>query len=310
MNTFKINNFDLQQIAESGQCFRMNYISHLSHSDDQVRTYAVISKGNYAEISQNGPQITINCPDEDLSFWRHYFDLNTDYQHFISSVSDKDKYLQDAAEAGSGIRILNQDPWEMIITFILSQQKTIPKIKEAVEALCRHYGNKRTLLLPEFEMDGRLAPSSAIRTYYEFPDASQLCGASLEDLKALKLGYRAKYICQICADCNEGRLNLDALCRMDYQIAMRYLESFYGIGTKVANCICLFGLHHINAFPVDTWIQQILDKNYYRNKYDLLPKNKLYQIMIDEHFGQYEGYGGVMQQYIFYYERVVIQGKV
>lgn len=308
MKTFEIKNFNLQQIAESGQCFRMN---RMSHPDELVYTYSVISKGKYAEFSQNGMQITFNCPDKDLGFWWDYFDLDTDYGTFTTSVSSKDVYLQKAVEAGSGIRILNQDPWEMIITFLLSQQKTIPKIKEAVESLCHNYGNEITVLLPEFEGDSRLFSSDTQfpRTFYEFPDASQLCRASLEDLKALKLGYRAKYLYQVCADCDKERLNLDTLRRMDYQTAMKYLVSFYGIGTKVANCICLFGLHHIDAFPVDTWIEQILIENYYRKRYDQLPKSKLYQVMIEEHFGQYEGYGGVMQQYIFYYERVVVNGK-
>lgn len=295
MTTFEIKSFDLRQIAESGQCFRMN---RPGSADDHLCTYSVISKGKYAELSQEGTLFTFNCPDEDLSFWRHYFDLDADYEAFIASVNPKDQYLQNAADAGSGIRILNQDPWEMIITFILSQQKTIPKIKEAVEALCQNYGNKIDVYSPVTQ-----------QAYYDFPNASQLRKASLEDLRALKLGYRAKYIHQVCADCDEGKLDLELLSHMDYQTAMSYLMSFYGIGTKVANCICLFGLHHIDAFPVDTWIEQILLKNYYGEKYDLLPKSKLFQAMIEEHFGQYKGYGGVMQQYIFYYERVVVNGK-
>ena len=96
---------------------------------------------------------------------------------------------------------------------------------------------------------------------------------------------------------------------MGYRDAMEYLSGFYGIGTKVANCICLFGLHHIEAFPVDTWIQQILTNHYYRKKYDALPKSRLYETMVPQNFAKYKGYAGVMQQYIFYYERTVLHGR-
>lgn len=279
MITTDIQYFDLQQTADSGQCFRMNRISQ--------RHYSVISRGRYLEIAQNGSTFTFDCPDEDFPFWHHYFDLETDYSRFISSIRKKDTYLQNAAVAGSGIRILNQDPWEMILTFILSQQKTIPKIKEAVEALSRSYGTE-----------------IATHGFYTFPEASQLGAASLEDLKDLKLGYRAKYIYRICSDCTTGDFNLEYLSTLTYGEAMAYLTQFYGIGIKVANCICLFGLHHIEAFPVDTWIIQILTEHYYKKSYDTLPKSRLYQTMIEDNFGKYKGYAGVMQQYIFYYERL------
>lgn len=302
----EIQNFDLQQTADSGQCFRMNRLTDgegAYHADAgsncagascpgaDVR-YSVISAGRYLEISQKGSLFTFNCPDEDFPFWRRYFDLETDYSRFIASIRKRDVYLQKAAEAGNGIRILNQDPWEMILTFILSQQKTIPKIREAVEALCSHYGTP----IPTEQAGGRVV--------YSFPDARALCAASIEDLKSLKLGYRAKYIRQICLDCAGGELDLDRLISLNYQDAMEYLTGFYGIGTKVANCICLFGLHLVEAFPVDTWIEQILKTHYYKKKYDEIPKNRLYETIIKENFGGYKGYAGIMQQYIFYYERL------
>lgn len=282
MINIQVENFDLQQIADSGQCFRMNRIAEYH--------YSVISGGCYLEVSQSGNIFTFLCPNDDFPFWQHYFDLKTDYRVFAAAIPKKDRYLREAAEAGSGIRILYQDPWEMILTFILSQQKTIPKIKEAVEALCRSYGT--------------LMRTDSQRTYYAFPSAAQLHAASLEDLIALKLGYRAKYILKVCADCTEGVLNLEHLSELTFGEAMVYLTGFYGIGTKVANCICLFGLHHVEAFPVDTWIEQILLAHYYKKKYDTLPKNRLYQAIIEDNFGRYKGYAGVMQQYLFYYERL------
>lgn len=287
MHTFTMTHFDLHQIARSGQCFRMNPAG--------AHTYSVISQGRFLYISQDGCDFSMDCPGEDIPFWRHYFDLDRDYGQIIASVRPKDDYLAKAAAAGQGIRILSQDVWEMIITFILSQQKTIPAIKEAVEALCRSYGTKKEL------WDGC--------HYYTFPDAVQLSAASLEDLQALKLGYRAKYIHRICSDCVSGAMDLAGLAALSYDEAMEYLISFYGIGVKVANCVCLFGLHHIDAFPVDTWIDQILNKYYHKKKYEKLPKSQRCQAMIRDNFSMYQGYSGVMQQYIFYYERVVVNGR-
>ena len=122
----------------------------------------------------------------------------------------------------------------------------------------------------------------------------------------LKLGYRAKYIKRLCQDAAEGTLNLERLSAMDYAQAMEYLTGFYGIGVKVANCVCLYGLHHIDAFPVDTWIQKILLREYYPRhprKYAALPRAALYPAIVRDFFGRYRGCQGIMQQYIFYYER-------
>lgn len=300
----KISYMDLRQIADSGQSFRMAKL--------QDRRFSVISGEHYLEIVQ-GPgedhaaerSFTFCCDEEELHFWEHYFDLEHDYGVYINSVRKRDSYLSQAARAGSGIRILNQDPWEMVITFVISQQKTIPKIREAVEALSRNYGTRHETVVNDDEGEHTVV-------WYSFPTPAQLSAASETELRELKLGYRAKYIFRLCQDAVEGQLDLELLQRLSYGEAMTYLGSFYGIGTKVANCICLFGLHHIEAFPVDTWIEQILMAEYYRKrkkKYDSLPKSKLYQEMIADHFGMYKGYAGVMQQYIFYYERVR-RGKV
>ena len=179
----------------------------------------------------------------------------------------------------------------MILTFVISQQKTIPAIRQLVETLCRRYG----------------APISNPWNLeaYSFPSPQELSRASLEELRNLKLGYRAKYIHQLCQDAVSGRLDLNALTAMSYSEAMDYLTSFYGIGKKVANCICLFGLHHIDAFPVDTWIQKILLREYYNEtRYGAVPKSRLFDQILTDHFSRYKGYAGVMQQYIFYYERL------
>lgn len=280
-----IDCLDLKQIADSGQCFRM--------LPSPAGGYTIVSGGRLLRVSQEGNRVSFDCPQEDLSAWLTYFDCATDYAAILTSVDPDDNYLRAAAAAGRGIRILRQDPWEMIITFVISQQKTIPCIRRLVEDISRRWGQKIA--------DGD-DKNSAV---YSFPTPKELARASLEELLDLKLGYRAKYIHRLSQDAAAGVLDLKKLETMEYGQAMEYLTGFYGIGKKVANCVCLFGLHHIEAFPVDTWIEKILLREYFSaKKYRRTPKNRLYDTILADHFGRYGGYAGVLQQYIFYYERL------
>lgn len=290
-----IPNFDLRQIADSGQCFRMKPVNENPECRDGEYAYTVISSGRTLTIMQNQDHFTFFCPDSHMDFWEQYFDLPTDYKAMIAAINPKDSYLTSAARYGSGIRILRQDPWEMIITFIISQQKTIPAIQKLVAALCSRYGAP---LEPPLHMDLPLV-------FHAFPTPEQLNQASLEDLLELKLGYRAKYIKRICEDACSGALDLERLNDMNYSAAMAYLQSFYGIGEKVANCICLFGLHHIEAFPVDTWIKKILLSEYSPDCRGIkkIPQTRVCEFLIEKYFSRYKGYAGVMQQYIFFYAR-------
>lgn len=286
-----IDCLDLKQIADSGQCFRMLPIPG---------GYAVVSRGRLLRVFQEGSRVRFACPEKDLDAWLDYFDCSTDYAAIIASVDPDDAYLTAAAAAGRGIRILRQDPWEMIITFVISQQKTIPCIRRLVEDLSRRWGR---MIADEGAPALRAAgePSAV----YAFPTPAELAQASLEELLDLKLGYRAKYIHRLAGDAAAGTLDLEKLTAMEYGEAMDYLTGFYGIGKKVANCVCLFGLHHIEAFPVDTWIEKILLREYFSaKKYRQIPKNRLYDTILADHFGKYGGYAGVLQQYIFYYERL------
>lgn len=314
MITILQENFDIRQIADSGQCFRMRPAPEKisenhsfkgpfdsSHFEpDQEIIYEIISGGRFLTLSQKGNRLNFFCSPKDMVFWNSYFDLDTDYGRIIRQVDPDDAYLKEAAAFGSGIRILRQDLWEMIITFVISQQKTIPAIKAAVEALSGRYGTRHKV-----PVECLCQPSEGPLFYYAFPSPCQLSEASLEDLLSMKLGYRAKYIKKLCEDACSGALNLAALAAMDYPQAMTYLQTFYGIGEKVANCVCLFGLHHIDAFPVDTWIRKILLEHYAPRSRCAkeTPPSRLCDALVKEHFARYRGYAGVMQQYIFYYER-------
>ena len=289
MITKALKNFNLRQIADSGQCFRM-----VPCDPNRSQTaYRVISSGHFLIVEQHGEEVTFHCPDDEFTYWEYYFDIGTDYDAYIRAIDPADEYLAKAASFGSGIRILNQDIWEMIITFIISQQKTIPAIRALVEALSEKYGTRYKI------------PPTVSGYYYAFPSPEELNRASLDDLLALKLGYRAKYIKRTCEDVCSGKLDLDRLMKLNYADSMEVLLSCYGIGVKVANCICLFGLHHIGAFPVDTWIKKILLREYAPKSHCTghVPETRLCEALIAENFSKYPGFAGVLQQYIFFYER-------
>lgn len=264
-----IEDFDIRMIAESGQCFRMNQIG--------PKTYSVISLGHYTEVTQKKVETAVcfSCGEDEVKQqWFPYFDVGFPYGKIKEQIDESDEFLKSAVRFGYGIRILRQDLWEMIISFLISQNNNIKRIKNSIETLCRQYGKK--------------CISENGREYYAFPTPEELAEASVEELHGLGLGYRDKYIAAMAKRCchSEGRVWLMQLENMSREDAMETLMKEYGIGRKVADCICLFGLYHIDAFPMDTHIKQILSGWY--------PKGFP--------FWRYEGYAGILQQYMFYYK--------
>lgn len=265
MITLELDHFDLEQICGSGQCFRMEKIGE--------KRYRVLAADQYLEIEQQGKIVTFCCGQEVfLCFWLFYFDLDCDYQKYIDRINPRDKYLNKAAEKGTGIRILQQDLWEMIVSFLISQQNNIVRIRRCIENICREYGEKK------------ISPQG--REYYAFPTPEALSSAGEEELRKCNLGYRAKYVMEAAKAVSQGSFSLEKLQDMPYKKAKKALLELYGVGEKVADCICLFALHHTDAFPVDTHIKQALEAHYKRG----FPNRR------------YKGIRGVMQQYIFYYE--------
>lgn len=261
----KIKDMDLEQIAGSGQCFRMEKL--------EDGAYSLIAFDRYLEIRQQGEDFQFLCTEEEFSdIWEEYLDLKRDYGQIKNSADTEDTYLQSAIQAGHGIRILKQDLWEMIVTFLVSQNNNISRIKKSITLLCETLGEKHS------------APNGAI--YYSFPQPENIMLGGMEKLSTLGLGYRDKYILKTAESVLEGRLNLAALKEMDYQTAHQELMNQYGIGKKVADCICLFGLHHVDAFPIDTHVKKILEAHY--------PQGFPYE--------KYHSYAGILQQYMFYYD--------
>ena len=260
-----IDNMDLAQIADSGQCFRWNLL------DD--KSYEVIAYDRYLKIKQEGNEFDLSCDEVQWkSIWSAYLDNDTDYSGIGTCIErSDDEYLKEAYKHGQGIRILRQDLWETLISFIISQNNNIRRIRNSIEAICA----KAALPLEGDAPCGK----------YRFPKPGELDREFFSD-RELGLGYRDEYLADMFEYASENPDFPDRLKIMDNEEALKELKSFKGIGDKVANCVCLFGLHHIDAFPIDTHIRQIL-KMHYPDGFD---------------FERYKGYAGIIQQYMFSYK--------
>lgn len=254
--------FDIQKIADSGQCFRLNACG--------TGDYRLIAGTHVLRISGQGA-LALKCAGRDCgacTFCTDFFDLKTDYGAFIDRVPARDAYLRAATAYGRGIRILRQDPWEMLITFIISQRKNIPAIKRAVECLSTQFGRA---------LEGGL---------FAFPTPEALAAQTEEQLAPAALGYRTKYVLAAARMVAGGQLDLCALESAPDAALCEALKAVPGVGEKVAKCVMLFGFHRLRAFPKDVWINRTLQAQYE---------------------GEFppgcEGFEGVMQQYLFYYAR-------
>lgn len=260
-----IPNFSLRQISDSGQCFRMR--------EEADGSFTLIANAHFLRMEQCDEEVTFHCSEVEYeTIWKEYFDLNTEYARYMQVIDADDSYLRDAAAFGSGIRILRQDVWEMIITFIISQQNNIKRIRKCIDTICEKYGEEITA------SDGT--------SFYTFPSPETLAKVSEEEFRACNLGYRSKYLVQTSRMIAEGEFELQRMEKLDYSKAKQELLKLSGIGIKVADCICLFGLHMLDAFPVDTHIIKVLEEHY--------PKGFPFE--------KYQGFSGVLQQYIFYFD--------
>lgn len=259
-----IHNFNLGQICRSGQCFRMK--------EKEDGRYAIIAGSRYLEAWQKEEQCYFDCEDTEFEmFWKYYFDLEEDYANYIKQIPKEDAYLKAAADFGRGIRILRQDLWEMIVSFLISQQNNIARIRRCIENICEAYGKQY---------------KNKQETYYAFPESKVLAALGEDDLKGCNLGYRSKYVVRAAKSVADRELDLEEVSKMPYHKAREELLKLYGVGEKVADCICLFALHNLQAFPVDTHIRQAMEQHY----------TKGFPI------SRYKGFQGIIQQYIFYYE--------
>ena len=256
---------NLAAIADSGQCFRWQ---------KRGNGYMIPALGKVlcANELPDGA-LELSCTEEEYRLlWRGYFDLDTDYGAMTAILPANDPYLRAAAEYGQGIRILRQDPWETLISFLISQRKNIPAIRQAVEKLC--------------QTAGRVMEEDTERPIYAFPSPAELLRLGEEGLRACGLGYRTPYVLRA-AEVFSGETDLNGFHALEDEALLHALCALYGVGPKIAQCVMLFGFHRLNAFPVDVWIQRVEEKRYPDG---LQPE-------------RFAPFAGVMQQYMYAYER-------
>ena len=268
LNFMKLQNrdFNLMHTFECGQCFRWN------KNDDS--SYIGVVGDSVITVKQENGVFEFDCDDELLI--NSYFDLDNNYEDIKNKLSGLDDVLLKAIPSGYGIRILKQDPWEALISFIISANNNIPRIKKIIESLCGNFGK-------EIIYNNNL--------YYTFPDANVINKLTVQQLDIIKSGFRAKYIIDAAEKVATGVIDLDSVYNMDTDEAREYLKQIKGVGNKVADCILLFAYQKYDVFPKDVWIKKVLN-----DLYGIDEKN--FDLFVSEHFGDLAGFA---QQYLFYY---------
>lgn len=270
---------DVDKTFDCGQCFRFERVSDSRHKSE----WGGVAFGRYVSFANDGDELYIyNSTEREFEvIWSDFLDLRTDYgavKKDILSRSDSTA-LRNAAEFGEGIRILRQDKWETLCSFIISQNNNIPRIKKIISALCGAMGDRIDT--------SNMTHHGAEGESFLFPDADTVCRNGVEALVDLRTGFRAKYIYDAAERVSSGALDLDGILKMPSEVGAERLCSIKGVGPKVAACTLLFGFGKHDAFPVDVWIKKVIKKYF------------------SEHFEPCDlgAYAGIAQQYLFYYER-------
>lgn len=252
--------FEVGATLECGQCFRW---------ERGEQGYTGIAFGRRLHIWEEGDEIIFDSTPEDFeNIWYKYFDLGTDYEAIREELCRAHPKLREMAEFAPGIRILRQESWETLVTFLLSQNNNIPRIKGIVRRLCEGYGSP---------MEGG----------FRFPPAERVAELSEEALKEIGSGFRAKYIQAAARMAADGEIDLNAVSTMELGEAREKLQTIPGVGPKVAECILLYGMHRMEAFPMDVWMKRAME--------EFFPGER------PEVFGEY---AGIAQQYIYHYSRL------
>lgn len=279
-----LDRFDVGMIFDCGQCFRFDEVKNSLHEKE----FSGVAFGRFVSFAQDRDRLYIygSTLDEYELIWKDFLDIERNYEDVERDILEcnSNAALVRAIEYGRGIRILKQDSFECIISFIISQNNNIPRIKKIIEALCRECG--RPIPIGE-EMKNHL---SGISSLHAFPSAESIYALGEEGLFALKMGFRAKYVFDAVRRIIDGSLLLDDISKLsNTDDAIEALCEVKGIGVKVASCALLFGFSRLDAFPVDVWMKRVGEK-YFPEQKELSGKS----------FGRY---AGIAQQYLFYYER-------
>ena len=276
----KNDSFELVHIFECGQCFRWNR--------EIDGSYTGVFKNNVLNVKEENGKIKFQgiCNGNIENVVKDYFDFDTNYTKIKETLSKVDKYLEESINFGSGIRILNQDLWEVLISFIISANNNIPRIKGIIEKISKQYGNKITY---------------KGKDYYTFPTAKELSKASIEDLRKLGLGFRDKRVYETTQKIAKDEINLNKIAQIkDTDKIREILETLPGVGPKVADCILLFGLKRFEVFPIDVWVRRIMNDLYIKNEDETKVNKKEIEKLAKT---KYANLAGIAQQYLFYWKR-------
>ncbi len=277
---YKINadSFEPKDVLECGQCFRWNKEENGSYTGIFGKSVLNVEKGE-------GKIIFRGICDSEKTI-RKYFDLDRDYSNIKDTLSKVDQNLKTSIEYGAGIRLLNQDLWETIISFIISANNNIPRIKGIIERISKAYGN-------EIEFEGK--------KYYTFPTPEELSKASVEDLRKTGLGFRDIRVFETTQMVLEKKVDIEELAKESTIDARNELLTLSGVGPKVADCILLFStLKRFDVFPIDVWVRRVMNDLYIHNPEEEKVNKKEIQKLADEKFGNLQG---IAQQYLFYWKR-------
>ncbi len=269
-----VRDFDPVHIFECGQCFRWYR--------EPDGTYTGVVRGKAANVSYKPGVLTLDnvTQDDFKQIWFDYFDLGRDYSQ-IKEAAAIDPIMEKAVEFGSGIRLLRQEPWEALLSFILSSNNRIPRIMSIISQLSKLIGEEIKY---------------GSKTFYSFPDARSLSECSLEQIGECRAGYRCEYIHATAAEVAKTGYDYERLSGMDTDEARKELLRFKGVGNKVADCALLYGGIKYDVFPVDVWVKRVMEELYFKREAGF-PE---IQLFASERFGRYAGYA---QQYLFYYAR-------
>lgn len=282
--TYKIKNidsFELKDIFECGQCFRWN------EQDDG--SYIGVFGNNIIQVKKENDNVEFKgiCEGDIEKTVKQYFDFNRNYEEIKQTLSKVDDNLRKSIEYGKGIRILNQDLWETIISFIISANNNIPRIKGIIERLSKNYGNKLIY---------------GGKEYYTFPTPEQLKNVTVEDYRKLGLGFRDIRLYETTKMILDKQVDLDELRNNPNTMEVREkLLTLSGVGPKVADCILLFSdLKRLEVFPIDVWVRRVMNDLYIKQEDENKVSKKQIEKIAQEKFGKL---AGLAQQYLFYWRR-------
>ena len=276
-----INSFELKDIFDCGQCFRWN--------EQQDGSYTGVFGENVLNVNKIGNEVIFKgiCKENIKETVENYFDLNRDYQKIKNQLMQIDENMKKSVEYGQGIRILNQDLWETIISFIISANNNIPRIKGIIERLSKKYGK-------EIEWDNT--------KYYTFPTAKALKDVTVQEYRELGLGFRDIRLYETTHMILDKKVDLEAMKNNPNTMEVReQLLSLSGVGPKVADCILLFSdLKRFEVFPIDVWVRRVMNDLYIHNEDETKVNKKQIEKIAQEKFGDL---AGLAQQYLFYWRR-------